>query len=200
MTRLANPELRQRILEEGEEIITHEGHEALNMRKLASRVGVTATSVYHYFESKERLLLKLKLRAAERLNQRIRAIEGDPDPAAVIERLGRAYIRFAEEYPRLYRFLFEAPLENLPLTPEETPVLYYTYFVARRALTQMEQAGTVPVAPAAGAMMGWTMLHGFCSLVISGTLQPAEGLSTEQLKEIFMQLYAHGPRHSDTVA
>jgi AcrR family transcriptional regulator len=196
MSRPANPELPQRILETGERIIIEGGPEALNMRKLAAGVGVTATTLYHYFDSKEALLLKLKIVAAERLNHRIREIENDPDPGQVLKNLGLVYIRFAEEYPRLYRFLFETPLAGLPLSAEDTPVLYYTYFVARGAIERMHQARSIPIEPRVDAMMGWTMLHGFCSLLLSGTLQPAEGLNAEQLKEIFMQVYAHGSHHN----
>lgn len=191
MTRPANPDLAQRILDEGESIITDEGIEGLNMRKLARRVGVTATAVYHYFESKEGLLLRLKLRAAGRLNARIRTIEDDDDPRRVLEELGRTYIAFAEEYPRLYRFLFETPLADLPMTESDMPVLYHTYFVARGALERIGKDPRHAPSPADGAMMGWSMLHGFCSLVISGTLQPAEGLDTERLKETFMTFYTH---------
>ena len=196
MSRPANPDLPRRILETGEKIIIEEGPEALNMRKLAAGVGVTATTLYHYFDSKEALLLKLKLTAAERLNGMIREIEDNPDPGQVLKDLGSVYIRFAETYPRLYRFLFETPLFNLPLTAEDTPVIYYTYFVARRAIEREHEARSIEVEARADAMMGWTMLHGFCSLLISGTLQPAEGLSTEELKRIFMQMYSGGP-HGD---
>ena len=193
MSRPANPDLPQRILETGERIIIEEGPEALNMRKLAAGVGVTATTLYHYFESKEVLLLKLKVVAAERLNHRIREIENDPDPGEVLNKLGSVYISFAEEYPRLYRFLFETPLADLPLTAEDTPVIYYTYFVAKRAIEKEHEARSVTIESRVHAMMGWTMLHGFCSLLISGTLQPAEGLSAEELKQLFMEIYARGP-------
>jgi len=46
--------------------------------------------------------------------------------------------------------------------------------------------------PDHAAMMGWMMLHGFCSLLISGLLQSAEGLDTEQLKEMFLHFYNQG--------
>ena len=53
MTRRANPELPKKILTEAEKIIITSGHEAINMRNLAKRVGVSATAIYHYFENKE---------------------------------------------------------------------------------------------------------------------------------------------------
>ena len=192
MTRAPNPELPERILAEAEEIILEQGHIALNMRDLGRRVGVTATTIYHYFRSKEELLLRLKLRVSERLNRQIQTMPEYEDPATTLAELGRIYISFAETHPRFYRFLFETPLGDFPLSNSDRDVFYFTYVKARTALERVAQMGQLPVPPAYGAMMGWMMLHGFCSLILSGALQPAEHLETEKLKEIFMQMYAHG--------
>ena len=37
------------------------------------------------------------------------------------------------------------------------------------------------------AMVGWIMLHGFCSLMMSGLLPPAEGMSREMLLQVFLR-------------
>ncbi|UCF96790.1 MAG: TetR/AcrR family transcriptional regulator [Spirochaetaceae bacterium] len=192
MTRLANPELPGKLLSVAEQIVVKSGHQALNMRDLARRVGVTATAIYHYFESKEVLLLKIKLRAAEKLNSRIRAIDPKLGPVQTIRELGMRYIEFAEEHPNLYRLLFDTPIGTTPLGQTDQPVLYYTYYVARNALERMAAAEMYPHDPRYGAMMGWTMLHGFCSLLMSGSLELAEGMDREQLKELFLRFYSGG--------
>ena len=192
MTRLANPELPEKLLSEAENIVVSSGHEALNMRDLAKRVGVTATTIYHYFDSKEALLLQIKLRAAEKLNQRIRGIDPNLDPMETIHQLGEKYIDFAEEHPRLYRLLFETPIGSTPLGETDQPVLYYTYYVARNALERLAAGEMYPHDPRYGAMMGWTMLHGFCSLLMSESLQLVEGMNREELKELFLRFYTGG--------
>ena len=192
MTRLANPELPERILQEAERIVADSGHESLNMRDLARRVGVSATAIYHYFENKESLLLQVKLAAAEKLNRRIRTIDAQLDPHQSLHRLGAEYVEFAEEHPNLYRLLFETPIGSTPLGETDQPVLYYTYYTARRALERMAATMTPAMDPRYGAMMGWIMLHGFCSLLMSGTLQLAEGMDREQLKALFLRNYTGG--------
>jgi AcrR family transcriptional regulator len=192
MTRLANPELPERILEEAERIVTASGHESLNMRDLACRVGVSATAIYHYFESKEALLLQIKLAAAEKLNRRIRAIDPQLDPHESLHRLGAEYIEFAEADPNLYRLLFETPIGGSPLGEADQPVLYFTYYAARNDLERMASSKTHDVDPRYGAMMGWIMLHGFSSLLLSGTLQLAEGMDREELKQLFLRFYTGG--------
>ena len=192
MTRLANPELPEKILQEAEQIVIDTGHEALNMRDLARRVGVSATAIYHYFESKEALILQIKLAAAEKLNRRIRSIDPQLDPHESLHRLGAEYVEFAEEHPNLYRLLFEFPIGSTPLGDTDQPVLYYTYYAARNALERMRASRSHLMDPRYGAMMGWIMLHGFCSLLMSGTLQLAEGMDRKQLKELFLRYYTGG--------
>jgi AcrR family transcriptional regulator len=192
MTRLANPELPEKILREAEQIVIDSGHEALNMRDLARRVGVSATAIYHYFESKEALLLQVKLAAAEKLNRRIRAIDPQLDPHESLHRLGAEYIEFAEEHPNLYRLLFETPVGSTPLGETDQPVLYYTYYTARNALERMSAAKNHPIDPRYGAMIGWIKLHGFCSLLMSGALQLAEGMKREELKALVLRYYTGG--------
>jgi AcrR family transcriptional regulator len=190
MTRVANPELPPRILEEAERIVIASGHAALNMRALARKVGVSATAIYHYFAGKEELVLQLKLRVARKLNERIRRIPAKLPAHERIHRLGREYIGFAEEHPNLYRLLFETPVGGL--RKAEQSLLYFTYQVAREALEQLASEGKYPVDPRYGAMMGWTMLHGFSSLLLSGSLQLAEGLKKKELKELFLSFYSGG--------
>lgn len=192
MTRRANLELPERILAEAERTVVDGGHESLNMRTLARRVGVSATAIYHYFASKAELLLQLKLRSVRLLNARIRAIDSTLPPMDALHRLGGEYIAFAEQHPNLYRLIFETPIGETTLGTRDQPILYYTYHRARKLLEQLAAGGAYPLDPRYGAMMGWTVLHGFSSLLLSGSLQLAEGMDREQLKELFLRFYTTG--------
>jgi len=192
MTRAANIDLPTRIMKEAERVVIAEGYEGINMRRLASKVGVSATAIYHYFESKEAILRKLRIGAAERLNDRIRAIDASLSPDEFLGELGQRYLAFARENPNLYRLLTEAPFDERA-EAEDHPVLYFTYLAARGALEKMAAQGVPVPNPRHGAMMGWMMLHGFCSLMMSGLLPPAEGMSRQDLEQLFMRYYSGGP-------
>jgi AcrR family transcriptional regulator len=193
MTRAANIDLPAKILHEAEKVVVTSGYEGINMRRLADKVGVSATAIYHYFESKEAILNRLRIDATEKLNDRIRGIDPRLPPRDFLTELGRQYLAFAKENPNLYRLVFEAPVDERA-QPEDHPVRYFTYNAARGALEKMAAQG-MPV-PDAGhmAMMGWMMLHGFCSLMMSGMLPPAEGMTRESLEELFMHYYPGGPK------
>jgi len=190
MTRAANIDLPERILAEAQQIVMTSGYQGINMRRLASLVGVSATTLYHYFENKEAILAKLRIWAAEILNDRIRTIPADIAADAFLAELGRRYVAYAQEKPNLYRLLFEAPLEKPDTTEGAHPVLYFTYLAARDALEKKTKTGSHPMDPRYGAMMGWIMLHGFSSLMMSGMLPPAEGMSRDTLLELFFSFYA----------
>ncbi len=193
VTRAANIDLPARILAEAERVVIASGYQGINMRRLAGKVGVSATAIYHYFESKEAILRKLRISAAEKLNDRIRAIDSRLPPQEFLAELGRQYLAYARENPNLYRLLFEAPVDEHTKT-EDHPVLYFTYIAARGALEKMAQQGMPMPDPRHAAMMGWMMLHGFSSLMMSGVLPPAEGMTRESLQELFMSYYANGPQ------
>ncbi len=195
MTRAANADLPARIIEEAERVVIAKGYQGINMRKLAGSLGVSATSIYHYFDSKEAILRQLRIRAAEKLNDRIRAIDPRLPPHEFLHALGRQYLAFAQESPNQYRLLFEAPFDERA-EAEDHPVLYFTYLAARGALEKMAQQGTGMADPGHAAMMGWMMLHGFCSLMMSGLLPLAEGMTRESLQELFMRYYSGGPAAS----
>jgi AcrR family transcriptional regulator len=193
MTRAANIDLPARVLEEAEKVVVASGYQGVNMRRLAGKVGVSATAIYHYFESKEEILRKLRIGAAEKLNDRIRAIDTRLPPQEFLGELGRQYLAYAQENPNLYRLLFEAPFDDRAKT-EDHPVLYFTYLAARGALQKMAEQG-MPIPDSRHmAMMGWMMLHGFCSLMMSGMLPHAEGMTRESLQELFMSYYPNGGR------
>jgi len=191
MTRAANTDLPGRILKEAEKVVVTSGYQGVNMRRLAGKVGVSATAIYHYFESKEAILRKLRIGAAEKLNDRIRGIDTRLPPQMFLAELGQQYLAYAQENPNLYRLLFEAPFDER-VEAEDHPVLYFTYIAARGALEKMAEQG-IPIPDARhGAMMGWMMLHGFCSLMMSGMLPLAEGMTRESLQELFMSYYPNG--------
>jgi AcrR family transcriptional regulator len=193
MTRAANTDLPARILKEAEKVVVASGYQGVNMRRLAGKVGVSATAIYHYFESKEAILRKLRIGAAEKLNDRIRGIDPRLPPQVFLADLGQQYLAYAQENPNLYRLLFEAPFDER-VEAEDHPVLYFTYIAARGALEKMAEQG-IPIPDARhGAMMGWMMLHGFCSLMMSGMLPLAEGMTRESLQELFMSYYSNGGR------
>jgi AcrR family transcriptional regulator len=190
MTRPANPLLPERILDKAEEIVAAGGHLSLNMRRLAEKVGITSTTLYYYFDSKEHLLLQLKLRIAWQINAKIHQIDASWEPRRAIRALGEAYISFAEENPQLYKLYMETMPDPSSLESEEDrAAMHYSYHAAQSGLERLAAHGLYKHEPRIGALKGWILLHGFVSLLIAGTLERVAGLSRDELRKVFLDGY-----------
>jgi AcrR family transcriptional regulator len=102
-------ELRERILDAARELFVAEGVERVSMRKIADKIGYTATTLYHHFPDKKAMLLAVceaDFLALRRGFQRLARI---PDPLERLRRLGAAYVEFALKHPAHYRLMFMTP-------------------------------------------------------------------------------------------
>jgi AcrR family transcriptional regulator len=198
MTRPANPTLPGKILDTAEGILAREGLDALNMRRLAEVGGVTPTTLYYYFDSKDHILNLLRIRAAKRLNGKLQRMKlSDPETALV--ELADGYIAFAEENPRLYRLLVEPPPgPSSAWSPEERGALQIPYSAVESILDTVAQRGARTTDKREKAMAAWIMLHGFVSLLASGALEKAVELDREGLKAKFLEIYAENVRRGES--
>lgn len=102
-------ETRRLILDAARTMFAREGYEATTMRGIADRIGYTATAIYHHFTDKHALMLELCATDFRALGSALRSIGRIADPVERIRQMGRAYVRFAEEHPEQFRFMFLTP-------------------------------------------------------------------------------------------
>jgi AcrR family transcriptional regulator len=86
-----------------------EGVEAVSMRKIADKIGYSATTLYNHFDDKEALLRALCDADFGALEEAFQKIGKIADPIERLRRLGQSYIEFALKYPNQYRFMFMTP-------------------------------------------------------------------------------------------
>lgn len=100
-------DLRHAILEAaGKEFLEH-GYEAFSLRRVAERIGYSATTIYLYFQNKDDLLLATVQDGFRSFDQALEsAAAATPEPLERIEILGRTYIEFGLNNPELYRLMF----------------------------------------------------------------------------------------------
>lgn len=67
MTKEEIENTRGRILDTALNIIIEEGFNNLSLRKIASRLGVTATTIYNYYTNKDEINLMIRIRGFEKL-------------------------------------------------------------------------------------------------------------------------------------
>ena len=164
-------DLRRLILDHTRHLLVRDGYDALSMRKIARSVGCSATSIYLYFDSKDRLTHAL---IGEGMGMLADAFDAADDPGAPaparLDALCRAYVRFGLDRPEYYQVMFQLHPERMARYPAED------YRRARRNIERFgevlaagEAAGALRVAttPDVDAHVLWTALHGLVSLLLA---------------------------------
>lgn len=157
--------LREEILRAAEDLVVEAGSEqALTLRAVARRAGVTTPSVYLHFTDKEELLEAVCLRAWDQLGAHVgEAVEGEGDPFVVLARRGRAYARFALGHTVQYRVLMMRTITATGAPPAAAAC--FQHF--ERAVADCVEAGVLHGSPRALAVGLWSALHGCVSLLIA---------------------------------
>ena len=100
--------LRNVLLQQAAQMIHESGVEALSMRKLAERAGVSRTAAYHYFADKNELLCDIAEAGYQRSikMQAMAAEDATSSGAQQIRQLVTEYVRFAADNPEQYDLMY----------------------------------------------------------------------------------------------
>ena len=159
--------------------IAKRGIDALNLRQLAARAGVTPGAPYHHFASREELLAAIAEEGFGRLEAELIAARdaAGSDASARLEALGHAYIKFAVSSPGYFRVMFRGDAQS----PGPTQPGLRAFHLLRDAVLACQEAGTAPAGdPSALVLTAWSAVHGFATLWVDGAL-PFEGMRPEQM-------------------
>ena len=113
--RLRNPShevggVRARALSAASDILAERGVDELNLRAIADSAGIGISSMYHYFASKEDLLLSLAVTGFDELQASIRRNRTDPTMPTPLAAGARAFFGLAEAKPALFSLMFDPRL------------------------------------------------------------------------------------------
>ncbi len=120
--------IREKILDEALALISEHGFTSFSMRKLASRLGMTATTIYNYYSNKDELYLMILTKGFDMLYQRFAGIyESACDPARKLQDMVRAYIDFGINKAHYYNIMFtsDAPKYRDYVGTEIEPVAFF---------------------------------------------------------------------------
>jgi AcrR family transcriptional regulator len=160
------------ILEAARDLLAEGGLEALSMRVVAERVGLSATAIYRYFEGKQdlvRCVVGLGYRRFEEYLQD--AAERHPvGSLARLAALGESYVRFAFENQEYFRVLFNIQARR-PRAVEELPGRG-GYDLLRECVVDAMEAGALRRAdPDLVVHYLWTHVHGLVTLALACNLE-----------------------------
>jgi AcrR family transcriptional regulator len=158
-------EARRAILDATEAIMLEDGVEQFSIRKLATRCGFTAPTIYHYFRDKDGLIDALLEERFSRLLQRVRRVALGPDPLANMREHARAFLRFGRGNPAFYQLMMRGPRDGKERTVRAAEEAREIMSGPLRGLHAEGRLYTDDLEAAQQAM--WAVLHGLISLQIA---------------------------------
>ncbi|GGQ13020.1 TetR/AcrR family transcriptional regulator [Streptomyces roseolilacinus] len=165
--------LRDRLVQAGVELLEEGGAQALSLREIARRAGVSHGAPRRHFPTHLALLSAVARRGFTDLAAALPGTRAPEDPREARERLlelGRAYLRFAADHPGMYQLMFRHDLlESGHLGLRDTSLPLFDALVRLVAAARPD----VHARRAAGAL--WANLHGIAQLWGWGSLPLACG-------------------------
>ena len=163
-------DLRRALLDEALRTIQQDGVEALTLRTIGVRLGVSRTALYRHFTDKRALLSSVATEGFRLLTERLLnawkagGIRG-------FNAMGVAYIRFAMDNPSHYRVMFGGFVDDGPRDDDLLRESTAAFQALVDAIVALQQEGVVRKDDALQlAQFIWAVVHGVSMLIIDGQL------------------------------
>jgi AcrR family transcriptional regulator len=166
--------LRDDIVDAAAEILGETGStDAITLRAVARRVGISAPSIYGHFSDREAIVAAVR---AWGFTQLILEVQGaasvSEDPVERLHLGCRAYLRFGEKYPQLYQAMFDCGpgaattgVRGSGGPPADLPEAGAAFAELVKGIAQAAAAGrSASTDPFVDAVATWVALHGLCTL------------------------------------
>ena len=171
-------DLRRALLDAAFQLVEERGVDALSLRELARRLGVSHAAPDHHFPDRCSLLVAMAEEGFERLAQAMEEAAAHAAGAARLAAVGDAYLRFALDHPSHHQVMFGREVAGMKTRPD---ALRRVGDRARRVLdgTFEALAGLPPPVPGTPrdpfvethTFAAWALLHGVARLWIDGPMR-----------------------------
>lgn len=173
-------DLKKALLAAALDIVESSGVEALTLRAVAAKLGVSHAAPVYHFRTKADLVSALAEQGFQLFADALEASAEGPDEGRLL-RVGRAYLSFARQHPNHYRVMFGPELVGLVV-----PSAGFSA-ASERALSVLRlSAGDPPEAGWLGerALFAWSLVHGLVTLRTGPLLCNLPADQTQALEDL----------------
>jgi AcrR family transcriptional regulator len=169
---MSETELERRLIAAGVALLRESGTEALSLREIARRAGVSHGAPRRYFPTHQTLLAAIAREGFRELGTLVGDTLGrdDLEPRDAVLALARRYREFARDEPGMFALMFRHDLlrgNGIGLREQSRPLF--------GVLVELLTRAAVPDPPVTAAAL-WAGLHGVVQLWQWGSLQVATGV------------------------
>jgi AcrR family transcriptional regulator len=154
--------LKAALIETGLELIEEKGVQALTLREIGARLGVSRSAAYRHFTDKANLLGEISEAGFTQFADALAAARDSahPDFASRLSAMGVAYVRFAADHRAHFEVMFSPQDE-----PRASPAGARAFAILEDTIREGQQSGDVrPGDSAELARMVWSLVHGISML------------------------------------
>ncbi|RUM18055.1 TetR/AcrR family transcriptional regulator [Rhizobium vallis] len=166
-TRYHHGNLRPTLLSVARALLEEGGPQALSLREIGRRAGVSAPAAYHYFSSLDALAAALAEQGFAELSEEIDAALAGPRRHLLAG--GIAYVAFARANPGLYRLMFG---EGFQAYSKGNEAIGASRMRVYRQMKEDLEKRLAPEKVANAALFLWSLTHGLALLTIDGQIEP----------------------------
>lgn len=166
-------DLKNALLDASERLLVEQGVDAISLRKVARRAGVSHTAPYRHFSNKATLLRALAMRGFAALNRELAdaGVRNLPGPEQQLVEISVAYVAFALANREMHRLMFGGVVDA-----DSDPGFLQAARVVDELLVEIIHTGSVVGVfrerdATELALVVWTSMHGLATLLIAGSLE-----------------------------
>jgi AcrR family transcriptional regulator len=170
-------DLRDACVVEATNIIAEAGVEALSLREVARRLGVSHQAPYRHFASRDHVLAEVVRRAFARFATALERAPQTGNARTDALAMGMAYVGFALTHPLEYRLMFGGALPLPSAHPEMMNGAREAFAILQRTMERVAEARSQAIVKSdidRESLFVWSSLHGIVSLLRSDALNTLE--------------------------
>lgn len=159
--------LKNLLIEKGIEIVNADGVQSFSLRKAAAACKVSHAAPYSHFHNKEELLNAMQLHITDRFSKMLEtAVAENKKPAALLKKLGIAYVSFFIDNPAYFQFLYSKSDIKVDLTlsiPDEEN--YKPFILYKNSILSLLKQAKVSKKKQNDILITiWAFIHGLTAL------------------------------------
>jgi AcrR family transcriptional regulator len=192
--------IKEQILEEALKLMNRHGFDGFSMRKLGSRLGVSAKTIYNYYQNKDELYLVILTRGFEELYNRFNtAYSSHQTPMKRLKAMGSEYMIFGLERSNIYNLMFTwhvpkfkdyvgTPMEAVAEFELESALKESEIFI--QAIIETSDSKDMSEDTARFHMIWmWSQMHGFVAGINNTLLDYMHGSPISLKEKILDQIF-----------
>ena len=165
------PKTRDALLAAAVQLLDEGGPEAVTLREVGHRTGVSHNAPYKHFADKEALLTAVAARELDRRSSALSAtVAGLRPPGADVQAVMRGYVAWALEFPQRFKLVYGSwskGSDELAAAAGSARALF------TGVVTAAQQAGQLPAGDSERlASLLLALAHGAVDLALAGHLSP----------------------------